>query len=88
MKIRVFTYKDVDKIAHLPREAQLNALRQAREDLKHAWDIHKSDVAYGLYVYAQGERDIYVQWRNDMLDLKIEAFYEQNIPADVRRHLK
>ena len=84
--IRLINLSDVDNIVErLPKEAADNAKRQLREPLLAAFDIHKGNISYGAETETVEEKMNVLAWRNDLKDLKTEAF--KDIPEKVKYYL-
>ena len=59
--------------------------RIKRTKLLKAFDIHKTNVSYGICTETEQEHTNIVNWHKDLLDLKNNAFL--NIPSAIAKHL-
>ena len=83
---RLITLTDIDSIVErLPKESADNAKRQLRKPLLNAFDIHKGNIAYGAETETADEKARVLAWRNDLKDLKTEAF--KDIPQAVKYYI-
>lgn len=64
-------------------EALLQNKRFEREPLLRAFDVYKSNVAYGIET--DTNHNVIVTWYQALLNLKEEAF--DNIPEEIKRYL-
>lgn len=76
----------LDKLLNKDTEEYRNHLRQKRETLLQAFDIHKTNVFYGICIETEIEHAEITSWYYDLLDLKEEAI--NNPPEHIKRHLK
>ena len=63
----------------------LNVLRSKRKKLFAAWDIHKSNVNYGVCVETKEMHDQLIKWYDACLELREEAI--MNPPSEIIKHL-
>jgi hypothetical protein len=85
-KRRLIDLTDIDGIVErLPKESADNAKRQLRKPLFSAFDMHKGNIAYGAETETAEEKEKVLAWREDLKDLKTEAFKE--IPQKVKYYL-
>lgn len=77
-----FTINDLDKVGTLYRN---NAIRQLREPLLQAFDIYKSNVAYGVETETASEKAEIMSWYKGLLDLMENSL--RNIPPKIQRYL-
>lgn len=83
---RLIELTDIDYIVEsLPKESADNAKRQLRKPLFSAFDMHKGNIAYGAETETAEEKEKVLAWREDLKDLKTEAFKE--IPQKVKYYL-
>ena len=83
---RLIDLTDIDYIVEsLPKESADNAKRQLRKPLFSAFDMHKGNIAYGAEAETAEEKEKVLAWREDLKDLKTEAFKE--IPQKVKYYL-
>ena len=75
----------LDKLLNKNTEEYRNHLRQKREALLQAFDIHKTNVFYGICVETETERTQILDWYYRLLDLDENAI--NNVPDHIRRHL-
>ena len=61
-------------------------LRKKRKTLLSAWDILAGNVGIGAIVITPERAQVLIAWRQDLLDLKADAF--ESIPPEVARFLK
>lgn len=73
------------KLLNKNTEEYRNHLRKKREALLQAFDIHKTNVFYGICVETEEEHKLITAWYYDLLDLKESAI--DNPPEHIRRHL-
>lgn len=78
------TAEDIAKEKAKAEKQALSQKRAKRTPLLKAFDIYKSNVAYGLIVDVE-HNDI-VAWYNDLLELEDRAF--DNVPTAITRYLK
>lgn len=62
------------------------ALRKKRTKILVAWDILAGNVGVGAIVISPERAQVLIAWRQDLLDLKADAF--ESIPPEVARFLK
>lgn len=60
-------------------------IRQLRKPLLEAFDIYKTNVAYGIEVETDEEKGHILTWYNNLLDKNVEAL--RNIPNKILRYL-
>ena len=78
---RVVDYDNtIDKIIE-----RKNELREMRTPLLKAFDIYKSNVAYGVEFESEEQREEIIKWYNSLLQLDESAF--ENVPERVRYYL-
>ena len=77
-----FTLNDLDKVGIVYRDT---AIRQLRKPLLEAFDIYKSNIAYGVETETMEERIVITQWYQDLLDKKETALV--NVPLKIQRYL-
>lgn len=87
-KKRLFNRNDLSRIANVSEEDKKACLRQARERLLKAWDIHKGNAYYGIDEHTEEQKEICVKWYNALCDLEDWAFEDSNIPECVKKYLK
>ena len=83
MKIKKLEPKDLSKIGSVDRDT---AIRQLRKPLLEAFDIYKSNVAYGVETETTQDRIEITDWYQDLLDKKESAL--TNVPLKIQRYLK
>ena len=62
------------------------AIRQLRKPLLEAFDIYKSNIAYGVEQETTEDRIVIMDWYQDLLDKKETALV--NVPLKIQRYLK
>ena len=78
---RVVDYDNtIDKIIE-----HKNELRSMRTPLLKAFDVYKSNVAYGVEFENEEQREEIINWYNSLLQLDESAF--ENVPERVRYYL-
>ena len=83
---RIIKISDIDKIvSRMPKESADNAKRQLRIPLFSAFDMHKGNIAYGAETETVEEKQMVLAWRENLKDLKTEAF--KDIPEKVKYYL-
>lgn len=81
--IKLLSVADIDKItSSMPKKEMLDAKRQLRVSLFQAFDKHKGNIAYGAETETEEQKDQILKWREDLKDLKTEAFKE--IPEAIK----
>lgn len=60
-------------------------IRQLRKPLLEAFDIYKTNVAYGIEVETDEEKEHILAWYNNLLDKNVDAL--RNIPNKILRYL-
>lgn len=75
----------LDKLINKESKEYLDYLRAKREPLLKAFDIYKSNVAYGVVTETEAQHKEIIKWYNDILNLKEEAI--RNIPTAVKKYL-
>jgi hypothetical protein len=75
----------LEKLLNKDTEEYRNHLRQKREPLLQAFDIHKTNVFYGICIETEEEHNEILKWYYDLLDLKETAI--NNVPQHIQRHL-
>lgn len=88
MKKRLLNSNDLSRIANVNEEDKKACLRQAREKLLVAWDIHKGNAYYGIDSHTYEQKEICIKWYNALCDLREWAFEEANIPECVKKYLR
>lgn len=84
---RVVELYDIDNIVKLlPNEEAKKCKRQLREPLFEAFDKHKGNIEYGAETETHEEKQRILAWRNDLKDLKTEAF--KDVPSSIKYYLK
>ena len=87
--VRVITLSDVKRMdEYLPKELANQGKRQLREHLLSAYDSHKTTVLYEGKKETATEKEKVLSWKQSLLDLKTEAFKEENIPQSVKYFYK
>jgi hypothetical protein len=76
------TLKDLNKIGSVHRDV---AIRQLRKPLLEAFDIYKSNIAYGVETETELEKAEIMAWYNDLLDKKETAL--SLVPQKIKRYL-
>ena len=88
-ELRLISLSDVDIIEkRLPLDRQKDAKRQLRTPLLTAYDSHKTTVLYENKKETATEKEKVLSWKQSLLDLKTEAFKEENIPQSVKYFYK
>lgn len=77
-----FTVADLDKVGLTYKDM---AIRQLRKPMLEAFDIYKSNVAYGVETETSFEKEEIMMWYKDLLDKKESALV--NVPSKIRRYL-
>ena len=62
------------------------AIRQLRKPLLEAFDVYKSNVAYGVEQETSAEHILIMHWYQDLLDKKENALID--VPLKIQRYLK
>ncbi len=75
----------LDKLVNKNSQEYLEYLRSKRKPLLNAFDIHKTNISYGVETETEEEREIIVNWYHLVLDLNEEAI--NNPPQGIKRHL-
>lgn len=78
-----FTLNDLYKVG---TKYKNTAIRQLRKPLLEAFDIYKSNIAYGVETETMEERIVITQWYQELLDKKETAL--MNVPLKIQRYLK
>lgn len=60
-------------------------IRQLRKPLLEAFDIYKTNIAYGIEVETDEEKEHILAWYNNLLDKNVDAL--RNIPNRILRYL-
>ena len=60
-------------------------IRQLRKPLLEAFDIYKTNIAYGIEVETDEEKEHILAWYNNLLDKNVDAL--RNIPNKILRYL-
>lgn len=60
-------------------------IRQLRKPLLEAFDIYKTNIAYGIEAETDEEKEHILTWYNNLLDKNVEAL--RNIPNKILRYL-
>lgn len=76
------TAQDISKLGVKYKDV---GIRQLREPLLKAFDIYKSNIAYGVETETETERTEIMLWYQDLLDKKETALI--NIPTKIKRYL-
>ena len=76
----------LEKLLNKDTEEYRNHLRQKRKPLLQAFDIHKTNVFYGICIETEQERKEILDWYYRLLDLDETAI--DNPPEHIRRHLQ
>lgn len=76
------TAQDISKLGAKYKDV---GIRQLREPLLKAFDIYKSNIAYGVETESGVERAEIMLWYQDLLDKKETALI--NIPTKIKRYL-
>ncbi len=84
IKISVAQIADATLLADTPYELVLK--RHLRVPLLEAFDIHKSNIAYGVETETDAERASCIAWYRRLLDLDTDAIV--NPPPCVSRHVR
>ena len=87
VKKRLFNANDLSRVANISEEDKKSCLRQLREKLLKAWDIHKSNVSYGIDVHTYEQKEICIRWYKALCDLEEWAVEDANIPECVKKYL-
>ena len=61
------------------------AIRQLRKPLLEAFDVYKSNIAYGIESESESDKYEILMWYQDLLDKKESAL--ENIPKKIQRYL-
>jgi hypothetical protein len=77
-----FTVKDLNKVGTKYKDT---AIRQLRKPLLEAFDIYKSNIAYGVETETIEDRVIIMDWYQDLLDKKENAL--RSVPLKIQRYL-
>ena len=86
IKRRLVALTDIDSVVEcLPKDIADNVKRQLRKPLFSAFDMHKGNISYGAEVETVFEREEVLAWREDLKDLKTEAF--KQIPKSIKYYL-
>lgn len=81
MKIRALNSNDLSALSnHID-----NGIRQLRKPLLEAFDVYKSNIAYGVETETESERLIIMTWYKKLLDKDKTALV--NIPQKIQRYL-
>lgn len=75
----------LEKLLNKNTEEYRNYLRQKRKPLLQAFDIHKTNVFYGICIETEEEHKLILDWYYDLLDLKESAI--DNPPEHIKKHL-
>ena len=75
----------LEKLLNKNTEEYRNFLRTKRQPLLEAFDIHKTNVSYGICVETEQERKEILDWYYRLLDLDETAI--DNPPKEIARHL-
>ena len=82
MGIQPITSNDIEKLG----EYKLDGIRQLRKPLLEAFDIYKSNIAYGVEDETLDERAQITNWYKSLLDLDSRAL--EDIPQKIKRYMK
>lgn len=77
------TAQDLNKIGSNYKSV---AIRQLRKPLLEAFDVYKSNVAYGVEQETSAEHILIMLWYQDLLDKKENALID--VPLKIQRYLK
>ena len=77
-----FTIKDLDKVGITYKDM---AIRQLRQPLLEAFDIYKSNVAYGVEMETEFEKAEILAWYKGLLDKEENSL--KNVPLKIQRYL-
>lgn len=80
--MELITVKDLDMIGATNIEM---AIRQLREPLLKAFDIYKSNIAYGVETETDLERSEIMSWYYGLLEKEVNAL--EHIPLKIQRYL-
>jgi hypothetical protein len=81
MKIRALNSNDLSALSnHID-----DGIRQLRKPLLEAFDVYKSNIAYGVETETESERLIIMTWYKKLLDKDKTALV--NIPQKIQRYL-
>lgn len=72
-------------IKSLTLDEKIELLRNKRSTILKAFDIYKTNVQYRIEIESEKEREIILNWYQELLDLKENAF--DNIPEKIKRYL-
>ena len=75
----------LDKLLNKDSQEYKDYLRTKREPLLKAFDIYKSNVAYGVVDETTTKHNEIVKWYQSVLDLNEEAIF--NAPTEVIKYL-
>lgn len=81
MKTRPLNSSDIKKLGGYADEG----IRQLRKPLLEAFDIYKSNIAYGVETETESEKAEIMAWYKKLLDLDATAL--DNVPAKIQRYL-
>lgn len=87
-KKRLLNSNDLTRVAKVNEEDKKACLRQARQKLFEAWDIHKGNAYYGIDIHNEEQKEICLNWYKAICDLEEWAFKDANIPVCVKKYLK
>lgn len=80
---------DIDDIVNcLPKESADNVKRQLRKPLLLAYDSHKTTVIYEDKAEKTFDKQRVLLWKQDLLDLKTDAFRYENVPDSIKYFYK
>ena len=77
-----FTINDLKRLGPNYKDV---AIRQLRKPLLEAFDVYKSNIAYGIESESESDKYEILMWYQDLLDKKESAL--ENIPKKIQRYL-
>lgn len=84
--VKILTMAEFNRLPKTETEEKKKAKRVLREDLLKAWDIHKTNIAYGAETETEEEHTRCLNWWKALLNLEDWAFTD--IPYSIKKHLK
>ena len=85
MKILSKNKITVNNLKDFSGEQLLNAKRTLRKPLLKAFDIYKSNVAYGIIIEDEIQKTRILMWYNNLLNLEDIAFID--VPDKIKEYL-
>ena len=82
---KLLEFDDLDRLDTCDKSVCDTAKRNLREKLLRAWDIHKTNMAYGAETETELEHRECLKWYELLKDLDEWAF--ENIPYGVKKYL-